>query len=101
MKVGYILGPVVGAGATLLRVTLTGRRDDRIRREERDAGRREQLEQAMWRYLAASDALTPEATGEVPPRAFSLCVPRGSFAGNSLPPALALRCASPTADSNR
>ncbi|MHB8234999.1 MAG: hypothetical protein ACYDHT_10140, partial [Solirubrobacteraceae bacterium] len=49
--------------------TLTSRRDDRIRREERESSRRTQLEQAMSRYLAAIDALTAEETRERPPRA--------------------------------
>jgi hypothetical protein len=66
---GYIIGPVVGAGATALGVTLTSRRDDQIRREERESSRWAQLEQAMWRYLAPIDALTVEAKGELPPQA--------------------------------
>lgn len=69
MELGYIIGPVIGAGATVLGVTLTSRRDDRIRREERESSRRAQLEQAMWRYLAAIDALTVEAKDELPPQA--------------------------------
>lgn len=72
MELGYVIGPVIGAvigaGATVLGVTLTSRRDDRIRREERESSRRAQLEQAMWRYLAAIDALTAEASDETPPR---------------------------------
>jgi hypothetical protein len=68
VELGYIIGPFIGAGATVVGVTLTSRRDDRIRREERQASRRTQLEQAMWRYLAAIDALTVEATGELPPQ---------------------------------
>ena len=71
MELGYVIGPVVGAGigagATVLGVSLTSRRDDRIRREEREDTRRAKLEQAMWRYLAAIDALTAEASGETPP----------------------------------
>jgi hypothetical protein len=69
VELGYIIGPVIGAGATVLGVTLTSRRDDRIRCEGRESSRRAQLEQAMWRYLAAIDALTVEATGELPPQA--------------------------------
>ncbi len=70
MELGYIIGPVIGAGATVLGVTLSSRRDDRIRREERESSRRAQLEQAMWRYLAAIDALTVEVTtDEIPPKA--------------------------------
>jgi hypothetical protein len=69
MELGYIIGPVIGAGATVLGVTITSRRDDRIRREERESSRRAQLEQAMWRYLAAIDALTAEASDEAPPKA--------------------------------
>jgi hypothetical protein len=73
VELGYVIGPVIGAGigagATVLGVTLTSRRDDRIRREERESSRRAQLEQAMWRYLAAIDALTAEAKGELPPQA--------------------------------
>jgi len=69
VELGYIIGPVIGAGATVLGVTLSSRRDDRLRREERESSRQAQLEQAMWRYLAAIDALTVEATGELPPKA--------------------------------
>lgn len=69
MELGYIIGPVIGVGATVLGVTIAGKRDDRIRGEERESSRRAQLEQAMWRYLAAIDALTVEATGELPPQA--------------------------------
>lgn len=68
VELGYIIGPVIGAGATVLGVTLTSRRDDRIRREERESSRRAQLEQAMWRYLAVIEALTAEAAGERPPQ---------------------------------
>jgi hypothetical protein len=73
MELGYVIGPVIGAGigagATVLGLTLSGRRDDRIRREERQSSRRAELEQAMWRYLAAIDALTAEASDEPPPQA--------------------------------
>ncbi len=68
MELGYIIGPLIGAGATVLGVTLSGRRDDRIRREERESSHRARLEQAMWRYLASIDAVTAEATGEIPPK---------------------------------
>ncbi len=68
MELGYIIGPVIGAGATVLGVTLSSKRDDRIRREESATARRAQLEQAMWRYLAAIDALTAEASDDPPPK---------------------------------
>lgn len=71
MELGYVIGPVigaaVGAGAAVLGVTLTGRRDDGIRREENESARRAQLERAMSRYVAAIDALTAEASEEAPP----------------------------------
>lgn len=72
MEWGYVIGPVVGAviaaGATVAGLTLTNRRDDRIRREEREASRHEQLRQGMSRYLAAIDSVTAEMPEDAPPK---------------------------------
>jgi hypothetical protein len=58
MELGYIVGAGIGAGAVLLGVVLTGRRDDRVRTEERRVAERAELRQTMRSYLAAIDALT-------------------------------------------
>lgn len=57
----YIAGAVIGAGAVLAGVLITIGRDSRIRKEERNATKRRELQQAMQEYLAALDALMLEA----------------------------------------
>lgn len=68
VEVGYIIGGVIGVGASALGYGLSSRRDDRIRAEERKAARHAELKQAMRGYLAAVDALTAEMPEDVPPK---------------------------------
>jgi hypothetical protein len=65
VELGYVIGPLIGVGATVVGVSLTGKRDDRIRKEERKASRQAELKQAMRGYLAAIDALTAELPGDL------------------------------------
>jgi hypothetical protein len=65
VELGYIIGPLIGVGATVVGVTLTGRRDDRIRKEEREASGQTELRQAMRVYLAAVDTLTAEMSSDL------------------------------------
>jgi hypothetical protein len=66
MDLGVIVGAAIGVGGTGLGVTLNSRRDDRLRKEERDASLRDELRLAMRRYLAAIDAITAELSSDLP-----------------------------------
>jgi len=52
----YIVGAIIGAGAVLAGVLITIIRDGRIRKEDRLAANRRELQQAMQEYMAALDA---------------------------------------------
>jgi hypothetical protein len=66
MELGVIVGAVIGVGGTAIGLGLNSRRDDRIRKEEREASRRDELQLAMRRFLAAVDALTAEMPEDMP-----------------------------------
>lgn len=69
MTLGYIVSAIIGAGAVLLGVIITGSRERRLRIAERDERRRAELKQAMQEYLAALDAVMLESEDfPVPPR---------------------------------
>ncbi|HXB64106.1 MAG TPA: hypothetical protein VNV42_04425 [Solirubrobacteraceae bacterium] len=68
MELSYIVGAGIGAGAVLLGVVLTGRRDNRVRTEERRVAERAELRQALRSYLAAIDALTAMMPEDPPPK---------------------------------
>lgn len=69
MTFGYLVSAVIGAGAVIVGVVLTGMRETRLRTEDRDASRRAELKQAMREYLAALDAVMLEAEDfPLPPR---------------------------------
>jgi hypothetical protein len=57
----YIVGAIIGAGAVLAGVLITIIRDGRIRKEDRLAANRRELQQAMQEYMAALDAAILEA----------------------------------------
>jgi hypothetical protein len=60
------IGALIVAATTVLVFVLTGRRERRIRAEERAATDRGELQRAMREYLAATDAVVLEAEREFP-----------------------------------
>jgi hypothetical protein len=69
MEVGVIIGAGIGVSSTGLAGWWATHRDDRIRREQSDGSRRDELQQAMRAYLAAIDSLSVEMTKELVPSA--------------------------------
>jgi hypothetical protein len=64
---GTLIGALIVAVTTVLVFMLTGRREKRIRAEERALADKGELQQAMREYLAAVDAAVLEAEREFPP----------------------------------
>src|ERR1700727_2507587 len=67
MEAGIIIGAVIGFAGTGGVGWLAGKRDDRLREEDRKDAKRAELKAAMANYLAAIDALTLELPNDPPP----------------------------------